>query len=57
MMGGHEKDAHLEKKKKKTIKTTQYVRGKPQKRDKTPRFEQEHNILTRLSFYYVSERD
>ena len=57
MMGGHEKDAHLEKKKKKTIKTTQYVRGKPQRRDKTPRFEQEHNILTRLSFYYVSERD
>ena len=57
VMVGHEKDAHLNKKKKLIIKTTQNVRGKPQRRDKKPQFEQEHNILARLSLYYVSERD
>ena len=56
-MVGHEKDAHLNKKKKLIIKTTQNVRGKPQRRDKKPQFEQEHNILSWLSLYYVSERD
>ena len=53
VMVGHEKDAHLEKKKKLIIKTTQDVRGKSQRRDKKPRFEQEHNILARLNLYYV----
>ena len=50
---GHEKDAHLNKTKKLIIKTIQAVRGKSQRRDKKPRFEQEHNILARLSLYYV----
>ena len=50
---GYEKDAHLNKKKKLTIKTTQDVNGKPQKRDKKPRLEQEHNILAWPSLYYV----
>ena len=45
----HEKDAHLNKKKKMIIKITQDVRGKPQRMDKKPRFEQEYNILAWLS--------
>ena len=49
----HEKDTHLNKKKKLIIKTTPNVRGKPQRRDKKPWFEQEHNILAQLSLYYV----
>ena len=52
-MIGHEKDTHLNNKKKLIKKTTQDVRGKPQRRDKSPRFEQEHNILARLILYYV----
>ena len=39
------------------IKITQDVRGKPQRRDKKPQFEQERNILAQLSLYYVSEGD
>ena len=35
-MVGHEKDAHLNKKKKLINKTTQDVRGKPQRMDKKP---------------------
>ena len=54
---GHEKDAHLNKKKKLINKTTQDVHEKPQRTDKKPRFEQEHNILAQLSLYYVWERD
>ena len=50
---GHEKDTHLNKKKKLTIKTIHDVREKPQRKDKKPRFEQEHNILVRLRLYYV----
>ena len=57
VMIGYKKDAHLDKKKKLIIKTTQNVCEKPQGRDKKPRFEQKHNILARLSLYYVSERD
>ena len=57
VMVGHEKDSHLNKKKRLINKTTQDIRGKPQKRDKKPRFEQEHNILARLSLYYLWERD
>ena len=53
----HEKDAHLNKKKKLINKTTPNVREKPQRRDKKPRFKQEHNILARLSLYQVWERD
>ena len=49
----HEKDAHLNKKKKLIIKTRQDVRGKPQRKGKKPRFEQEHNILVQLNLYYV----
>ena len=56
-MVGHKKDAHLDKKKKMIIKITHDVRGKPQRRNKKPRFEQERNILARLSSYYVSERE
>ena len=56
-MAGHEKDTHLNNKKKLINKITQDVRGKPQRRDKKSRFEQEHNIFTRLSLYYVLERD
>ena len=53
LMVGHEKYTHLEKKKKLIIKTTWNVRGKPQRRDKKPRFEQEDHILARLNLYYV----
>ena len=49
VMVGHEKDAHLNKKKKFINKTIQDVHGKPWRRDKKPRFEQVHNILARLS--------
>ena len=49
----HEKDTHLNNKKKLITKATQDVRGKPQRRDKKPRFEQECNILALLSLYYV----
>ena len=52
-MIGHEKDAHLNKKKKLTPKATQDVRGKPQKMDKKPRFQQKLNILALLSLYYL----
>ena len=44
-MVGHETDAHLNEKKKLINKTTQDVHGKPQRRNKKPRFEQEQNIL------------
>ena len=57
VMEGYEKDAHLDKKKKMIIKITQDVRGKPQRRDTKPQFEQECNILDRLSLYYVSKGD
>ena len=56
-MVGHETDTHLNKKKKLINKTTQDVREKPQRRDKKPQCEQVHNILARLSLYYVWERD
>ena len=53
-MIGHEKDAHLDKKKKLITKTTQDVREKPQKMDKKkPQFEQELDILALLSLYYL----
>ena len=45
----HEKDAHLNKKKKMIIKITQDVRGKPQRMNKKPRFKQEYNIHAWLS--------
>ena len=35
----HEKDAHLNKKKKLINKTIQDVHGKPQRKDKKPQFE------------------
>ena len=44
-MVGHEKDTHLNNKKKLINKTTQDVRGKSKRRDKKPQFEQEHKIL------------
>ena len=56
-MVGYEKDVHLNKKKKWINKTIQDVRRKPQRRDKKPQFEQEHNILAWLSLYNVWERD
>ena len=57
MMVGHEKDAHLNKKKRMIIKITPNVHEKPQKRDKKPRFEQKCNILARFNLYYVSKGD
>ena len=52
-MIGHEKDAHLNKKKKPIAKETPDVRGKPSRMDKKPQFEQKGNILARLCLYFV----
>ena len=51
MMVRHEKNAHLNKKKK--PKETQDVRGKPYRRDEKPRFEQECNVLALFRLYYM----
>ena len=52
-MVGHEKDAHLNNKKKVMLKETHDVRGKSQRRDEKPRFEQECNVLALFRLYYV----
>ena len=39
----------------KNVKRTQDVRGKPQKMDETPCFEQEWNVLALLSFALCEE--
>ena len=52
-MVGHEKGAHLNKKKKLMMKETKDVLGKPQRRDEKPQFEQECNVLALFKLYYV----
>ena len=52
MMVRREKDAHLSKKKK-LMKETYDVSGKPYKRDEKPWFKQECNVLTQFRWYYM----